>query len=141
MMARNMPRIRLRLLALFTALLLALPAAGMFGPRWFCSMMGRVMSSSCGCSSEPAAEAPHEPQGPQLESSDCCSRLEPGHGAGVALRELSAGVASLALPHVDTLKPLVPRASELAKQRQPVAARAPPSTGPPLFLENCSILS
>ena len=134
-----MQSIRLRLLALFAVLLVALPLAAAARELYQCRMMGRVMSSCCCASSAQTAHAAD--RGPSLEKSDCCTRLEQRTQAASGVRDEAARSAAAPLATQTRVCVILPEPVQDLRVREPAHARAPPPTGPPLFLKHCALLS
>lgn len=138
-----MVRFRARLLALLALLLVALPlGVGARTSRYLCHAMDRVMDECC-CP-KARAQGPQQPKPAEVRAPDCCEVLRgQTHQGTPALRADSSGVAG---PELATL-PSQPSMILLEPELEHVAAamlqaRAPPpSRGPPLFLQNCSLLT
>lgn len=135
--------LRARLLPVLAALLVALPLRAAGGVQYFCHGMGRLMDKCC-CPVRTVPVAQRLECGPELKSRDCCERLERGSSnLAPALRERVASVVG-ATPALAGSAPVMvvvfePEARDVVAM--PVAARAPPPRGPPIFLLNCSLLT
>jgi hypothetical protein len=127
-----------RLAALVAALLMALPASALGRSQYFCIGMG-VARDSCCCKAKRAAE---QGCGTQIKASDCCRVLErASRDATPAVREAAQQILPSALLAI--LPPFGPQPLDVAEGVRSATrlARAPPLSGPPLFLKNCALLS
>lgn len=137
-----MPRIPSRLLALLALVLVAMPLGAVAREQYFCRVMGRV-TTGC-CCAQAAAKArvlARSDDGACIQRQDCCARIQESRGAAPALRD-----AALRMPvAVDAMATAVFFVPEPAPMglllADAVQARAPPPTGPPLYLKNCALLS
>lgn len=138
-----MVRFRARLLALLALFLVAAPlGVGASAGRYLCRAMDRVMDECC-CP-KARASGPQQAKPVEVKAPDCCEVLRGKvHQGPPALRADSGGVAG---PELATL-PSQPLMILLEPELEHVTAailqaRAPPpSRGPPLFLQNCSLLT
>jgi len=127
-----------RVVALLAALVAALPLSAFGQGLLFCRPMNRVMTTCC-CQHRVTAA---EPNAPTFERAPCCERIEPGsHGVistvpAVASRLDASLAVALAPPFELAAVPFVRTVTSL-----PASARAPPETGPPLFIRHCSLLT
>jgi len=102
-------------------------------------VMGRMMDA-CSCAGKHTSVSSCSPE---IKPEDCCRRLERGAGSSAsAVRE--GGALRVPLPTLaaaPAFAVVIPKPSDDVPQREPAQARAPPRTGPPLFLKNCSLLT
>src|SRR5689334_16927218 len=141
MLRSRMLRLRTRLLALVTALLVALPLGAVVRDQVLCRMAGRVMSSCC-CARAGAShhEASDAQRVPEARKASCCERLSAHAASPSAVRDGADRFPSLL---VATVPPSLELAAVLPQRlggEGGARVRAPPPTGPPLFLKHCSFL-
>jgi hypothetical protein len=136
---------RARSLALWVALLSALPVGVAGSVQYFCHSMGRLMDECC-CTPADSLRIPnvtHVRGGSELRVLDCCQRLNRASSAAApALRESTpstGATAALAEPVPWVVFVSEPEARDLVVE--PVEARARPPRGPPIFLLNCALLT
>jgi len=135
-----MDRTRPRLLALLMVLLVGAPLGAFARQHYFCHAMGRVMEKACCCAS--AKHAAARPGLPELRSRDCCERVKQAERD--ATPAVAQGDARIAAPALATVEVVAIRVAPTPVRLAPstsIQARAPPPTGPPLFLLNCSFLT
>jgi len=127
-----------RVVALLAALVAALPLSAFAEGLLFCRPMNRVMTTCC-CQHRATTA---DPNTPSFERAPCCERLESGsHGVISAVPEAAP---RLDAPLAITLAPpfelaALPFVRTVANSQ--ALARAPPRTGPPLFIQHCSLLT
>lgn len=138
-----MRRIRARLLALLALILVALPLGATGRNQYLCHAMGLVMDECC-CPVARAGEAAKQAAGvAQVKARSCCELLErSSRDSTPALRDgglrFPAAEFAIASPVVLFVLPPPPYLFE----PEAVQARAPPPrAGPPIFLQNCSLLT
>jgi hypothetical protein len=143
MVPTRMPLVRRRWFALLALLLVALPLGAAGRDQYFCRMMGRLMDSCC-CV-PPGADTSHVARssgGPRLERQDCCERVEGLRASATALRDAAVRLPLSAFATLACARPLLPELPSMGSvQGEAVQARAPPPTGPPLYLKHCALLS
>jgi hypothetical protein len=129
---------RARLVALITAATLLMPASALAQVIYLCTMSGAIGTKCC-CSA--AKEEPEAaPTGPQFERPDCCeaqAQAERDAIAAAADKLPSVGPAVLTATLSVTELLDLGRLSTVSGAAQ---ARGPPALGPPIYLENCSLL-
>lgn len=127
-----MPLMRTRLLALFAAACMALPAQALVNTSYLCHMTGRVSESRC-CAGKHADICRA-----QVEQQDCCELMQTrGQATAPAIRGSSHEFPTAALLAAPAFALLVRAASEPARELPPVDTHPP---GPPRFLMKCSLL-
>ncbi|HET6334305.1 MAG TPA: hypothetical protein VFG30_13875 [Polyangiales bacterium] len=127
-----MTLIRTRLLALFAAAFLALPAQVLVNTSYLCHMTGRVSESRC-CAGKHADICQA-----QVEQQDCCELMQTrGHATAPAIRGSSNDFPTAALFAAPAFSLLVRAPSEPRHEPIPVDTHPP---GPPRFLMKCSLL-
>jgi hypothetical protein len=135
-----MAAFRARFMPLLAALLIALPLGATGGVQYFCHGMGRLMPRCC-CPSGDVAAFARSGSGPRVESRPCCERLERASTAvAPSLREPASFqnfMSASALAQTPTI-PVTPEVGVLVAEA--LRAREPPPRGPPIFLQNCSLL-
>jgi hypothetical protein len=128
-----------RLLALLATLVVALPVSGLGRELLFCRAMDRVVGACC-CKHNASVER-DAPRGPRAERSPCCVRFEGSdRSAPSAVREGTISDHAQALSALAPAIELLPAPPNATLATSGVQARAPPHTGPPLFIEHCSLL-
>jgi hypothetical protein len=127
-----------RALAFLTACVVALPVLALGQGPFFCRSMERVMSSCC-CQHEGPSAHERDAGSPRLERAACCVRIEATTGSA-ALRPAAALLDAPLLVALGPAFEPVPTPAARALGSSHVQARAPPDTGPPLFIQNCSLL-
>jgi hypothetical protein len=132
-----MRALRAQLAALFAALIIALPGSAWARAHFLCRMTGQEMPARC-CKADHVEHASHEPQARPL---DCCERIAPvAHTGALGTRLTAENIAPAALAALVPEAPYLPPHA-LAAARSPEQARAPPPSGPPLYLVHCAFLS
>jgi hypothetical protein len=127
-----MALIRTRLLALFAAAFMALPAQALVNTSYLCHMTGRVSESRC-CAGK-HADLCHA----RVEKPDCCELMQArGQATAPAIRSSSQDVSTAALIPTPAFSSLA-RAPAAQIHSARLADTHPP--GPPRFLVNCSLL-
>jgi hypothetical protein len=135
--------LRTRLLALLTALAIALPLGAAGGDLFFCHVMGRTLASCCcpGATSS-SRHVRNATLDAKIEKSNCCTVVErevmptiPGIRDEATRVDAPLAAISMALFEA------IPGPSLRALLDDPVRARAPPGSGPPLFLKHCALLT
>ncbi len=122
----------MRALALLALVAFVLPAVMASQALFFCRMSGQVMHACCCAGHEQARPA----QGVQLESVDCCQRLQQAAKAPAPrLASASTDVAPAALFAVLGVEHLVLAKHGLAP-RAHISARGPPPADTPIYLRN-----
>ncbi len=130
---------RARLLALVAAATLLMPASALAQVVYLCKMTGAIGERCC-CSSAKDAAPQAAPSHPAVERPDCCElQLQASRDAVASAAQTMPSVGPAVLVSTLTIEELVDRGGtdELSGAPQ---ARGPPSIGPPLYLENCSLL-
>jgi len=133
---------RARILALVTVLLVGLPLGAAGSNRYFCRAMDRVMESCC-CKGKDAGNTKPADSAPQIKAEDCCKLLKAAAPTQTLVLRGDESRASFAFQL--TAAPLwvpiiVPEAATWTQgATQAIAARAPPR-GPPIYLQNRSLL-
>lgn len=137
-----MRRFRARLLALLALVLVALPLGAMGQSQYLCRAMGRVMDECC-CRAAPTAEVKHASGVTEVKAPDCCQLLErSGRDSTPALRDGNPRVPPAELATTVPVVIVVLEPAPYLFAAEVVQARAPPPrAGPPIFLENCSLLT
>jgi hypothetical protein len=121
-----------RLLTLFAAALMALPAPALASSSYLCHMTGRVSESRC-CTAKRATVC-HA----QVEEQDCCELMQAhGQATAPATRNDSHDVPSAALVAIAAFS--LPARTPLERARESTTANTHPP-GPPRFLLHCSFL-
>ncbi|HET9931546.1 MAG TPA: hypothetical protein VFQ35_12690 [Polyangiaceae bacterium] len=128
--------VAIRLLALISALFVALPSVASTRAHYFCHAMDRVLPACC-CEHEDEQES-HETG---VRAADCCDRLAPASRSGLALRvdavqHVPSQVLLATLPAFE-LPAFRPSTALVPVPR----AQAPPREGQRLFLLHCSLLT
>lgn len=139
----TMRRFRARLLALLALVLVALPLGAMGQSQYLCRAMGRVMDECC-CKAARAGEAAKPASGvTEAKAPDCCQLLErSGRDSTPALREGTPRVPAAELATTVPVIIVVLEPAPYVFATEVVQARAPPPRArPPIFLENCSLLT
>ena len=135
--------LRTRLLALLTALAIALPVGAAGRDLYFCHVMGRTLSSCCcpGATSS-SLHVRTATVDAKIEKSNCCTVVEHEVTPTIpGIRDEATRVhAPLAAISV-ALFEAIPGPNLRALLDAPVRARAPPGSGPPLYLKNCALLT
>lgn len=126
-----------RFLALFAALLIALPV-GALPAMYYCRWMGQTMSSCC-CRGHEAKAKPKKQAGDELRRAPCCEIIQPSDAASPGTREPPVRVDAAAVVARVPIE-VEPAVESRALAPTPAQARAPPGVGPPLFLSHCSLL-
>lgn len=126
----------IRLLALIAALFVALPSVASTRAHYFCHAMDRVLSDCC-CEHDDE----HESHETGVRAADCCERLSPATGSGLAVRvdavrHVPSQVLLATLPAFE-LPAFRPSTALVPVPR----AQAPPQTGQRLFLLHCALLT
>lgn len=126
-----------RLLALFAAAMLTMPATAFAEIVYRCRMTGSIGPKCC-CSRAFAAKP--APCAPEVDRPDCCEaqRQDASATAGTSSERVpSVGAAVLSLTL--TIRELIALGGRdgLAATH---LARGPPPIGPPAYIENCSLL-
>jgi hypothetical protein len=133
-----MRALRARLVALITAATLLVPASALAQVVYLCTMTGAIGPKCC-CSS--VSEEPRAaPSRAQFERPDCCeAQAQASRDAIAAAADHMPSVGPAVLVSTLALADLfdLERASSLSRAAQ---ARGPPALGPPIYLENCSLL-
>lgn len=135
--------LRTRLLALLTALAIALPLGAAGPDLYFCHVMGRTLSSCC-CP-DAASSSPHTrgaTVGAKVQKSDCCTVVNRAvaptiPGVRDEATRLHAPLAAISVALLEA----IPAPGLSALIDDPVGARAPPGSGPSLFLKHCALLT
>lgn len=138
-----MRRIRARLLALLALVLVALPLGAMGRNQYLCHAMGRVMDECC-CPAARAGQAPTQASGvAEVKARSCCELLErTSRDTAPALRDGTLRVPAAELATAPSVVVVVLQPPPYVFEAEVVQARAPPPrAGPPLFLQNCSLLT
>lgn len=134
-----MRRLPTRLLALIVAAMLLAPASALMEVVYFCKMSGAI-GSRCRCA-HPNEPPSADSYGPTADRPDCCeARLTGGMNVVASASGLPAGVGPAVLAREMTIAELIERGQPGIVVGQAVA-RGPPHTGPPIYLEHCSLLS
>jgi hypothetical protein len=126
-----------RLMVAVAAILALLAAGAPLGTRYFCRMMGRVVTECC-C--ERSAEARHSDDGAQIRATDCCERLAASVRSFVAVpadqvAHLPAAPILAVLPSPAVVLPAARLVSVLVP-----SARAPPLLTLRRFIAHCRLL-
>lgn len=122
---------------LFLTALIVLLAAVAFEPsHYFCTMTGRAVAHCCCASEQPVKASRTVTAG----AADCCELLKASHPPLI----VSHTATSADLPVTALLATLpalaYPEPAFRVVAALPVAARAPPNVGPPLFISHCALL-
>jgi hypothetical protein len=135
--------LRIRLLALLTALAIALPLGAGGRDLFFCHVMGRTLSSCC-CPrvTNSSVHVRTATDDARAEKSNCCTVVDRDVTPTIpGIRDEATRVqASLAATRVTRLD-AIPEPNIETLLDNPVRARAPPASGPALFLKHCALLS
>jgi hypothetical protein len=129
---------RARLVVLVTAATLLMPASALAQVLYLCTMSG-LIGPKC-CCSAPQEEPEAAPQGPRFERPDCCeAQAQASRDAIAAAADHMPSVGPAMLVSTLTITDLIDleRAASISGAAQ---ARGPPALGPPIYLENCSLL-
>jgi hypothetical protein len=130
---------RLRaVVALIAAVTLLAPATALAGVVYRCSMSGSV-GKKC-CCAKAKEEAKRSPCGEAIERPDCCeAEVGAARDASLAGAERLPAVGPAVLLRVLTIAELEALSAGTGPS-QILQARGPPSTGPPLYVQNCALL-
>ncbi len=144
MKSNRMVAPRALLLPILAALLIALPLRAAGGVQYFCYGMGRLMDKCCCPHATTVQSVDRAGCGSEIKSRDCCERLERASASlATPLRERASSVVgatpALAGPVASVVCVFEPEARDVVAG--PIAARAPPPRGPPIFLLNCALLT
>lgn len=129
---------RARLLALAVAATLLVPASALAQVVYLCKMSGSV-GPRC-CCSKAHADREAAPCEPAADRPDCCeARVQAARDATLSNAERAPSVGPALLASTLTMAELTGLA-EAAELRARPRARGPPSVGPPVYIQNCTLL-
>ena len=127
-----------RLLALTIAATLLVPASALAQVVYLCKMSGSV-GPRC-CCSKPSEIPDAAPCEPTVDAPDCCEAQLRSAEDGVRYGGQSVPIVGPAvLASTLSFAELAARGTGSEAWARP-QARGPPSIGPPVYLENCSLL-
>ncbi|MEI9938709.1 MAG: hypothetical protein WDO69_15935 [Pseudomonadota bacterium] len=136
-----MRAVRVKLLALLTALLLLLPGVVSAHAQYYCQMAGHVVAACC-CKAEVSARpSSGSLAAPECRVADCCQRISsPSLAASAGAKQTLQHIATAPLSF--TVPPAF-RVSARGESRRACAesTQAPLAIGPPLFVRHCALLS
>lgn len=134
---------------IMAALIMALPFGLMAKTRYFCRSMDRVMEACC-CGSKPEASSAKRSSAERssertalLRPSECCEALRSAsREAAPATRHATPDLAPIALLTTLTVSEwlLIP-ARALSAEDEADAHYPLSGAGPPLYIENCALLT
>jgi hypothetical protein len=141
-MIRTRMLLRTQLLALLTALAIALPLGAAGRDRYFCHVMGRTLSSCCCSGAKGSPDVHAKTVDTKIEKSNCCTVVDREvaptiSGTRNEATHFQPPLAAIRVPFFEG----IPGPNLHSLIDDPVRARAPPGSGPPLFLKNCSLLT
>ena len=127
-----------RLFALAVAATLLMPASALAQVVYLCKMSGSI-GPRC-CCSKPSEIPEAAPCDPAVSAPDCCeAQLRTAEDGVLHAGESAPTVGAAVLASTLRFAELTERASSSQAWARP-QARGPPGIGPPVYLENCSLL-
>jgi hypothetical protein len=129
---------RTRLLAVIAALTLLAPASALAKVVYLCKMSGSIGPRCCCAHADETPETPAS--GPAVDRPSCCeAQVQSARDAVASAADQLPPVGPAVLVTTLTFEELAERARASATLHAP-QARGPPAVGPPVYLENCSLL-
>ena len=130
-------RMLARILAIMTAIVVALPASALPRTQYYCRMMGEVMSSCCCKGHGDGTTA--QVQQDEVRHPGCCELVTTSDEAAPATRDAVAKVFPAGLVAVLPISTDIGRSTGAATRLANVA-RGPPALAGPRYITHCRLL-